>query len=207
MIAVIANDIQRKELTESGLPKDKTVEWIAEPKIQKDVEIYIDLLFDYNPERIAILQHLPASCIIINCVVGTLEAMPSNFVRINGWPTLLRREFAECAIINPELTPIIKQTFSALSKKVIFAPDIPGFISGRIIASIINEAYISLEEGISTREEIDIAMRTGTNYPYGPFEWANIIGISNIYSLLVKMAAASNRYSPAASLSREAGII
>jgi len=204
MIAVIANDIQRKELTESGLADDQQVVWIAEPQVKTGISIYIDLLFDDSPERIKILGQLPATCIIINHVAGTLAGMPANFVRFNGWPTFLKRQVAECSTITFELCPRVKKAFSAFSKKVIFPPDVPGFVSVRIIASIINEAYISLEEGVSTREETDTAMKTGTNYPYGPFEWAELIGISSIYKLLHKMAAANSRYIPAALLSREA---
>lgn len=207
MVAIIANDTQKKELIEGGLTEDQAVVWMAEPQKQTGITIYIDLLFDNSPERITILSQLTANCIIINHVSGTLDGMPSNFVRFNGWPTFLRRKTAECSTISPEIMPIVKQTFSALSKEVTFTPDVPGFVSGRIIACIINEAYISLEEGISTREEMDIAMQTGTNYPHGPFEWAAIIGLENIYNLLFKMAMTNSRYYPADLLCKEAGII
>lgn len=51
-----------------------------------------------------------------------------------------------------------------------------------------------MEEGISTREEIDIAMKLGTNYPYGPFEWTEKIGIQKIASLLYKLSKNQSRY-------------
>ena len=41
-------------------------------------------------------------------------------------------------------------------------------------------AYLALEEHVSTKEEINTAMKLGTNYPFGPFEWANAIGANNI---------------------------
>jgi 3-hydroxybutyryl-CoA dehydrogenase len=62
---------------------------------------------------------------------------------------------------------------------------------------IINEAWFALEEGISTKEEIDTAMKLGTNYPYGPFEWGNRIGLKNIYALLDKLNKTNDRYRPA----------
>jgi 3-hydroxybutyryl-CoA dehydrogenase len=49
---------------------------------------------------------------------------------------------------------------------------------------IINEAYLTLEEGIASREDIDLAMKLGTNYPYGPFEWADRIGLGNVVRVL-----------------------
>jgi 3-hydroxybutyryl-CoA dehydrogenase len=56
-----------------------------------------------------------------------------------------------------------------------------------VISTIINEALIALMEGVSTREEIDTAMKLGTNYPYGPFEWAEKIGMERVDSLLAQL--------------------
>jgi 3-hydroxybutyryl-CoA dehydrogenase len=81
--------------------------------------------------------------------------------------------------------------------------DEPGFIAARVIAMIINEAYLALEEHVSTKEEINTAMKLGTNYPFGPFEWAVAIGTSNILNLLERLNRESNRYKPAAALVNE----
>jgi len=62
---------------------------------------------------------------------------------------------------------------------------------------IINEAWFALQEGISTKQEIDIAMKLGTNYPYGPFEWGDKIGLKNIYRLLKEMSGENSKYQPA----------
>ena len=62
---------------------------------------------------------------------------------------------------------------------------------------IINEAWFAFEEGVSSKEEIDIAMKLGTNYPLGPFEWGALIGEKNIYALLKKLSAGNKRYLPA----------
>ena len=69
---------------------------------------------------------------------------------------------------------------------------------------IINEAYFALEESISTKEEIDIAMKLGTNYPYGPFEWGKKIGLKNIRNLLYELTLEERRYQPAPLLIKEA---
>ena len=69
---------------------------------------------------------------------------------------------------------------------------------------IINEAYFTLEENVSTKEEIDIAMKLGTNYPYGPFEWSKKIGLKNIADLLKELFITEKRYQPAALLLKEA---
>jgi 3-hydroxybutyryl-CoA dehydrogenase len=41
-----------------------------------------------------------------------------------------------------------------------------------------------VQEGTATRDDIDMAMKSGTNYPYGPFEWSRRIGIRHVYELL-----------------------
>ena len=55
---------------------------------------------------------------------------------------------------------------------------------------------MALEENISTKQEINTAMKLGTNYPFGPFEWAERIGIEKIYSLLQVLSKESLRYHP-----------
>jgi 3-hydroxybutyryl-CoA dehydrogenase len=54
-----------------------------------------------------------------------------------------------------------------------------------------------LEEGVSTKEEINTAMKLGTNYPFGPFEWGEQIGISEVKALLEKLTTVNARYQPA----------
>ena len=57
---------------------------------------------------------------------------------------------------------------------------------------------------VSSKEEIDIAMKLGTNYPYGPFEWSQKIGLKNIYNLLRILEKEESRYKAADLLRDEA---
>jgi 3-hydroxybutyryl-CoA dehydrogenase len=59
-----------------------------------------------------------------------------------------------------------------------------GMVSPRIVCMIINEAYYTLQEGTAGKEDIDTGMKLGTAYPYGPFEWAEKIGLKNVYEVL-----------------------
>mgnify|MGYP002025555454 CR=1 FL=1 len=71
-------------------------------------------------------------------------------------------------------------------------------IFSRIVAILINEAVDALNLEIATREDIDIAMTTGVNYPKGLLKWADEIGLKNIYNRLRKLNSESNddRYNP-----------
>ena len=133
--------------------------------------------------------------IFINAVSVTLKELkaPQNVYRINGWSGFLQRPSWEIAgLINKDAESI----FKALNKNMVVVPDEPGFIAARIIAMIINEAWYALEEKISSKKDIDIAMKLGTNYPYGPFEWGQIIGEKNILTLLQKLSAKNKKYLP-----------
>jgi 3-hydroxybutyryl-CoA dehydrogenase len=77
-------------------------------------------------------------------------------------------------------------------------------ISARILSTIINEAYFTWEEKVSTKEEIDTAMRLGTNYPLGPFEWSERIGIDRIAGLLWSLSRTNPDYFPSGALIRAA---
>jgi 3-hydroxybutyryl-CoA dehydrogenase len=60
----------------------------------------------------------------------------------------------------------------------------------RVISCIVNEAFLTLSEGVATAEDIDQAMKLGANYPKGPFEWAEEIGAHKILQTLDSLRAA-----------------
>jgi 3-hydroxybutyryl-CoA dehydrogenase len=68
---------------------------------------------------------------------------------------------------------------------------------------IVNEAYYTLEKEVSTKEEIDIAMKSGTNYPYGPFEWSRKIGLKNIFEMLNRLRNKNKLYDVSTLLTHE----
>jgi 3-hydroxybutyryl-CoA dehydrogenase len=70
--------------------------------------------------------------------------------------------------------------------------DQAGFATPRVISMIINEAYLTAEEGTATIADIDLAMKLGTNYPFGPFEWARRIGIADVIKLMDALYAATD---------------
>jgi 3-hydroxybutyryl-CoA dehydrogenase len=57
-------------------------------------------------------------------------------------------------------------------------------IGERVLATIVNEAASAVAEGIAAPESIDTAMRLGANYPAGPLEWGERIGLAQVVRLL-----------------------
>jgi 3-hydroxybutyryl-CoA dehydrogenase len=80
----------------------------------------------------------------------------------------------------------------SLNKEPVLVLDSPGFIVNRLLFSMINEACHVLEEGISGVEDIDKAMKLGANYPMGPFELADLIGLDLTLEILQNLHANSD---------------
>ena len=80
-----------------------------------------------------------------------------------------------------------------------------GFIYPRVVAMIINEAWWSLEDNLADRDNIDLAMKNGVNYPWGPFEWGEKIGLDKVKTLLneLYLAHGNERYRPCSLLREE----
>ena len=199
-ILVFANDMLWNELTTGNA----AIEWIRAENIdsfanREETDAYFNLSENITETDYSSLK----KPVFINSVPITLQKITTakNVVRINGWNGFLKRNSWELA---GKPTDECLAVLKALNKNVIVVPDEPGFISARIIAMIINEAYFAKGEKVSTEKEIDIAMKLGTNYPYGPFEWAGIIGIKNIYSLLITLSQTDTRYKPSPLLEQEA---
>lgn len=205
-IAVIANDIMKEEMLSQGLATDVSVQWLEELTTVPGVDCYIDLLYTPTIERTESLKKLLPAIIIINSVTITLNAMPESFIRINGWPGFIKRTVMEAACNRTETKITAEKIFNYFNKKIEWTPDIAGFISARVISMIINEAWFALDEKVSSKEEIDTAMKLGTNYPYGPFEWGEKIGLEKIYSLLTELAKTNSRYEPAALLKKQVAL-
>ncbi|PMP89748.1 MAG: 3-hydroxybutyryl-CoA dehydrogenase, partial [Desulfurella sp.] len=71
----------------------------------------------------------------------------------------------------------------ALDKNPALSKDYPGFIVNRVLIPMINEAIYAYYEGIASIEDIDKAMKLGTNQPMGPFVLADFIGLDTVLAI------------------------
>jgi len=187
-IVVLTNESLKDELTSNRTSVADEIIWIENfSRLQnhQDADVFIDLLFDNT--HIGLLQSFLPKLVIINSVENTLSETDRSFVRINGWPTFLRSQTVEASFLMNDKKQKAEEVFSVFNKRLEWLPDKPGFVTPRVVSMIINEAFICLKEGVSTKEEIDTAMKLGTNYPYGPFEWYEKIGPQQIKNILHKL--------------------
>ncbi|QFG00739.1 3-hydroxyacyl-CoA dehydrogenase [Psychrobacillus glaciei] len=76
-----------------------------------------------------------------------------------------------------ETAETIREVAVKMGKETVVINEFPGFVTSRISALVGNEAFYMLQEGLGTPEEIDKAIKLGLNYPMGPFELVDLVGL------------------------------
>ncbi|SJZ58784.1 3-hydroxyacyl-CoA dehydrogenase family protein [Sediminibacterium ginsengisoli] len=197
-IVVNADQAQQQILLAKGFTGNHSVTWYQDGMEIPEADVYFDLA--YTDHRFTGIRNRP---VFVNAVTATCASFPDNHIRFNGWNSFLERNTLELAAAADQ-RQAAEGVLAAMGWSYRWVADEPGMISARIVAMIINEAYFAIGDEISSRADIDTAMKLGTNYPYGPFEWAGKIGIEHVYGLLKQLSASDARYLPAPVLEQEA---
>lgn len=159
-----------------------------------------DLLFDLNldddPSRLSWYAPLTGKILLACSVKKTLLQLHKShpgevrcsMIGINALPTFLNRTIIEIALLDDTDTAACDDLFKYLQWEYLVTADRTGMVTPRVIAMIINEACFALAEKTASMHDIDMAMKSGTNYPYGPFEWCDRIGVKNVFETLEAIA-------------------
>lgn len=83
-----------------------------------------------------------------------------------------------------EVCERIMATSKQLNKIPVEVNDFPGFVANKILMPMINEAIITLNEGVAGVEEIDTVMKLGMAHPMGPLQLADFIGLDVCLNIL-----------------------
>jgi 3-hydroxybutyryl-CoA dehydrogenase len=78
----------------------------------------------------------------------------------------------------------VAQVAEGMGKVFVRAEDAPGFAVNRILMPMINEAVYALHEGVASVEDLDLAMKLGTNQPMGPLTLADFIGLDTCLAIM-----------------------
>ena len=78
----------------------------------------------------------------------------------------------------------IEEVARAMGKETVLVRESPGFITTRVNASIGNEAFYMLQEGVASARDIDKALKLGLNHPMGPFELVDLVGLDTRLGVL-----------------------
>jgi 3-hydroxybutyryl-CoA dehydrogenase len=84
----------------------------------------------------------------------------------------------------PETLQVIEEVSKQMGKETVLVRESPGFITSRVNASIGNEAFYMLMEGVASARDIDKALKLGLNHPMGPFELVDLVGLDTRLSIL-----------------------
>ena len=186
---------------------------IAEPAAVPPGSWVIDTVSAGEARKRALIQQLdatlaPQSLIVTSCLrfaVTELGAWTKHPQRIVGFATFAPLKERNLIELAPGLRSgenalgQAEELFRSFGKETVRVKDMPGLTFPRILSLIINEAARSLEEGVASAAEIDVAMRLGVNYPQGPLRWADQIGLDEVLAVLegLERATGDERYRPA----------
>lgn len=93
-------------------------------------------------------------------------------------------EMVQALESSPDTLAAIEQVSRRMGKETVLVRESPGFITTRVNASIGNEAFYMLMEGVASARDIDTALKLGLNHPMGPFELVDLVGLDTRLSIL-----------------------
>lgn len=153
----------------------------------------------------ALAPHVPILSTSLAITATEIASWTKSPERVCGFGTLVPLAQRELFEVAPALqtgeaaVDQVKMFITSLGKEVAVVDDEVGLVFPRILSLIINEAVFTVMEGTATPEDIDIAMKKGTNYPFGPLEWADQIGLDEVYAIIrgLHRDLAEERFRPA----------
>lgn len=178
-----------------------------------DVDLAIEAVVFSRPAKwdtVSSLDvYLDPNVPIFTTVLNGSTTDTSRFVeypeRLAGWATLPPVEDAGVIEVTggvltaDETLAAAMAFFKSLGKEAVQIEDRCGGVLPRVVVSLVNEAAYAVMERVATPEDIDRAMQLGTNYPHGPLEWGDRIGLDQIFGVLTALGEVYGqaRYRPA----------
>ncbi|MCT4779451.1 3-hydroxyacyl-CoA dehydrogenase [Exiguobacterium antarcticum] len=154
-----------------------------------------NLVIEAVPERLDIKrtvfetldQYAPAGCIFATNTstmspteIASFTKRPERVMAMHFFNPVHRMPLVELAQgleTSDETVMICETVAQQMGKETVVIQEFPGFVTSRISALVGNEAFYMLQEGLGTPEEIDKAIKLGLNYPMGPFELGDLVGL------------------------------
>ncbi len=143
-------------------------------KVKKDVYGVIDkicaseVVFATNTSSLSVTE------------MASVTSRPDRFLGMhffNPAPVMRLIELIRGSETSDETMALGRELSLKLGKEPVEVKETPGFVVNRILVPMMNEAFYLLMEGAATAEDIDKAMKLGTNMPMGPFELADFTGL------------------------------
>jgi 3-hydroxybutyryl-CoA dehydrogenase len=171
-------------------------------QIPEDTTIVFDV-GDGASDRASLIEVLDArlpeeTVVFIDAYATDVDALAKRLhhpQRVVGYGILAALEQQRVVeIVDAEATSddaleLAQDLFESVGRAVVLVENRAGLFLGRTVGSIVNEAVYVVQEQIATPEDVDLAMRLGTNYPRGPIEWGQEIGGDRVHRILQRLGA------------------
>jgi 3-hydroxybutyryl-CoA dehydrogenase len=207
-------------LTEQNVPFSIVTDEYSEPllpysrhivesfeQLHTPVEVVVD--FTWGPSLYEITEDIlavnPGITILSSAIMttATYKRMvfdDANIINFNGLPGFFPHtkvvELAPALGVSPDAMAFAQRYLHGLGFATEVVEDRVGLVTPRVLSMLVNEAAFCVMENVASPADIDTAMKLGTNYPKGPLEWADEIGIDVITDLMegLKLEYAQERY-------------
>lgn len=186
--------------------------------LDKDIDVVIELHNESAAAKEELLLGLgadiPPHALVLTSALATSATQAASWLpnpgRVVGFGVLPPIDPAGLVELAPALQTHQSQMTRAatfwrgLGLEPVTVADGPGLVRGRVVCCLINEAVSALMEGVASAEDIDKAMKLGTNYPHGLLEWADVIGLDTVLGVMTGLFTewGDDRYRPAPLLRR-----
>jgi 3-hydroxybutyryl-CoA dehydrogenase len=188
--------------TEYASDADLAIEAVPE---SMDIKMEVFRALDERLGDEAILASNTSSLSITKLAAQT--SRPGKFIGMhffNPVPVLKLVEVIRGIETRDETYEVVRELAERLGKTPVEVQDFPGFAVNRILMPMINEAVYCVMEGVVGPEDVDTAMKLGTNQPMGPLELADLIGLDTCLHVMLVLheGFGDSKYRPCPLLKR-----
>ncbi len=179
-------------------------------------EIFIEVENTALEKKRAVLERAGKDALIFACALNVSATVAASWIqnpaRVVGFGVLPpipehgTIELARALQTSDASWERAQNFWNALGQNIGAVADGAGLVRARVVCCLINEAFSALQENLASPYDIDLAMKLGTNYPHGPFEWGNLMGLDTVLGVMEGLYAEwrEDRYRPAPLLRRYA---
>ena len=184
----------------------------------KDADYVIEAVFERAEVKLPIFGELEEICPKETILASNTSGIPVSLLAsatkrpdrvigthfMNPVPLMKGVEIVRTLATSEETLRGSLDFVQSLGKETVVVKDSPGFVTNRIITLVMNEAAKLLEENLASIQDIDKIEKLSHNWPMGPFELADLVGIDVLVDLLegVYQQTGWERYKPAPLLKR-----
>jgi 3-hydroxybutyryl-CoA dehydrogenase len=184
----------------------------------KDAGYVIEAVFERAEVKMPIFQQLEEICPKETILASNTSGIPIGLLasatkrpeKVIGMhffspvPMMRGLEVVRSLLTSEETIKVSLDFGKSIGKETVLVKDSPGFITNRLIPLVMNEGARLLEEGLASMEDIDKIVRLSFNWPMGPFELCDLVGVDVGVDLLEEIYKQTGweRYKPVPLLKR-----